>query len=387
MRKAAVRALATIGYVEPPPSPPEEEVEEEPVAKPSKKKKKPVAGGKAKAAPKPKSSPRKPSKSPERKSSKPHESPSALTESSKSASVQLSKALSPSNSEVTAQEEATTKMSRDRDTLSPKRPSMLTSQAAGPSEVIDSPGNMGLKKGKKGGASPKRGGRRRQRKDESPRQPLPPPTPPPLARAGKALAMMALNDSDAFVRYRAGEAMSSFRKAVTEQVSEMAQTTLRDPDAQTRSRASEALGAMGDWRADHAKTFSALFAASSPRPGLRCSTAEIISQHRALAALRDLGTAARPFRRTLDAVREGCRDPQVREAARRTVIGLENFPMGFAGQRLVSSPPAAAFPPVTNFASHANLRMEAAGLGVEARCSTAAGQRSEDFFFLRAKML
>lgn len=273
---------------------------------------------------------------------------------------------------------------------------MLIDRLGSPSEAIDSLGSTSPKKGKKGGASPKRGGRQRQRKDESPRQPLPPPTPPPLVRAGKALASMALNDSDIFVRYRASEAMSSFRKAVTEQVSEMAQTTLKDPDAQTRSRASEALGAMGDWRADHAKTFSdfiatTAFGASSPggsiRRGSRCSTAEIISQHRAVAALRDLGTAAKPFRRELDAVREGCRDPHVREEARRTVSGLESFPMGSGGQRFVSSPPAAAFPPITLFETHAALRMEAAGLGVEARCSTAAGQRSEDFFFLRAKML
>lgn len=220
-----------------------------------------------------------------------------------------------------------------------------------------------------------------------PKLPPPPPTPPPLVRAGKTLANMALNDSDAFVRYRAGEAMSNFGTAVKEQVKAMARTTLKDNDALARSRASEALGFMGERRAEHALTFSELIASSNSRPASRCSTAEIVAQHRALNALRDLGTAAHPFRTTLDSIREGSRDAGVREAARRTMNDLDTRPFGFLGGRIVKSPQASAFPSMTLFASDSILRAEAANLRVEARCSTAAGRRSEDYLFMQAKLM
>lgn len=198
---------------------------------------------------------------------------------------------------------------------------------------------------------------------------------------------MALNDSDAFVRYHAGEAMCHFGNAVKEQVNQMAQTTLKDNDALARSRASEALGCMGDWRAEHAQTFSQLITSSDSRPASRCSTADIVAQHRAVNALRDLGTAAHPFRLTLDSIREGTRNVGLREAARRTMNELEMRPLGYLGRRIVGSPPASAFPPMTRFASDSILRTEAANLRMEARCSTAAGRRSEDYLFMHAKML
>merc|ERR1719247_2532522 len=104
----------------------------------------------------------------------------------------------------------------------------------------------------------------------------------------------------------------------------MAETTLRSDSPTARSRASEALGATGsNWRDAHAQTFSDLIVGSTGRPYSRCGTADIIAQHRAVAALRDLGTAAQPHRQMLHSVQEGSRDPALQDAARRAKFDAE----------------------------------------------------------------
>lgn len=212
--------------------------------------------------------------------------------------------------------------------------------------------------------------------------PLPPATPPPLARAGVTLAALALQDTDALVRYRAGEALNSFGRQRSALEWEWAQTTLQDDDAEVRKRASEALGASQyDRRLKQAEKFAKLIAGTGDSDG-RCGTAEIVTQHRALAAMRDLGTAARPHRSALDAARQG-RDPDVCVEARRALVDLEVYPRAQTGRRIVGTPISTADLRRTM----ADLRSEAAELRMQARCSTAAGQRSEDMFFLRAKLL
>lgn len=203
--------------------------------------------------------------------------------------------------------------------------------------------------------------------------------------AGQTLANLALYDEDAMVRFRAGEAMSTFGNTVTQHVNLIAQKSLKDDDAEARARASEALGMMGAQRDVAAQTFSEVILKSPRRPGRRRGIDPEV-QRRAVDALRDLGTAAQPHRPTLDAAKTSSRDEGVRMAASRTLGFLERQRMGATGRTLVGTGPLGAdVAELLN--STASLRFDAAAASVEARCSTPAKHRSEGMLFLQAKLL
>jgi len=185
------------------------------------------------------------------------------------------------------------------------------------------------------------------------------------------LASTALHDDDALVRFRAAEAMNFFGRCASPKLREMAERTLNDDNAEVRCRASEALGNFGDRRDVHAQTFSDLCRPSSP-----CSPTDVIKQNRALAALRDMGTASYQHRNALDCAHQGSRDASVRLSASRALAGL-------SWRRPVATP--VKLPDLHR--QLATLRAEADDLRTQTRITTAAGQRTEDFLMLRARSL
>jgi HEAT repeat protein len=211
-------------------------------------------------------------------------------------------------------------------------------------------------------------------------EPIEQPPPPPetlsqvQSRASAALATTCLHDSNAFVRYRAAEAMNSFGNNMTKSLKQMADTALQDENAEARIRASEALGTLGDCRAVHARTFSNLVIDGDP-----------IMQRRAVDALRDLGTAAHPHRKVLNAVTQKSSDESLRLAARHACSYLETRPLGDLGRRIVKQQPSIRVDDLQNGMS--NLRSCAADAIIEARCATPIFLRSESLIMLQAKLL
>jgi HEAT repeat protein len=267
-------------------------------------------------------------------------------------------------------------------TAHPKDPSMTEDKA-----VAGDRGQM-VKQSQSEGSShvPKRGKARKKSPQRSRAsavecflEPQPPPKETAAAvqlRAGRALASASLNDSDAFVRYWAGEAMNTFGNAVKDEVDAMATSTMQHNDAEVRDRASEALGTLGDSRESHASTFASLMRNRS----------DPIIQSRALYAIRNLGTAARPHRKALDTVIRESTDASIRSAARNTLGFLQSRPLGAFGRRLVSEQPE-HFKSAELQTSMSDLRMSAADMQIKARCSTPARYRSESVLLLKAKMI
>lgn len=179
----------------------------------------------------------------------------------------------------------------------------------------------------------------------------------------------------------------------TTEIMQLGETALMNKDPLMRSRASEALGSLGDFRAEHAAAFSQVIKrtpghAESNRPDSRCGTADIIRQHRAVAALRDLGTAAQPHRQMLHSVQEGSRDPALQDAARRAKFDAEILsPKWETGKRRVSLGNSASLPAITHWQSTADLRASADEMRMTIRCTTPAGHRSEDMLFRQIQMM
>lgn len=185
----------------------------------------------------------------------------------------------------------------------------------------------------------------------------------------------ALNDSDALVRFTAGEALRAFGPSATgpdkldTALSAMVKTALHHDNAESRCRASEALGSMGDLRKTHAEVLAASLDDRDP-----------IKQRRAAEALRDLGTPAQAYREKLTATLLDGPAEDVRKAAARALSTLDTRPLGAFGRRTVrhSSP--------HELSRSLRFVAEAAPLQLAARCTTPHSLRPEFSLTKRAQL-